>query len=195
MRMNINEIIKSVNVEKPLENVVAGEGTFQEILNKVNDGTIYPLTNNAGDIVGIGVETGKVGAEDSIEQKIFEKRYSCKPVMSWALAAFKSKFGIRPIAEVNETKDYVEVVYADGEVETISGYKSAAVIEKESLPDSVKIEYDELPDDFDEDDIREYLREAYDHYLAKGCELEIDDPADNDTGVITVSGIEWGRKR
>lgn len=191
--MNINEIFKSINVEKPLENITAGEGTFQEILNKVNDGTIYPLTNNAGDIVGIGVETGKVGAEDSIEQTIFEKRYCCKPVMVWALAAFKSKFGIKPIAEVNETADYVEVVYADGEVETISGYKSAAVAENDELPDCLVIAYDELPDDFDEDDIRDYLRETYDHYLAKGCELEIDDDADEE--IVSVSGIEWGRKR
>lgn len=201
--MNINELnrIKVVNIEEALAGVERGTGTFKEILDNVMSGVIIPLIDNAGRIVGINFDS-KVDnlIQDSIEQRKFEMRYCCKPVMAWCLKALQLKADGKVIAEVIENEEGIKVVTDAGEVIDIETYyipnaKETAAPRVE-LPSEVEIPYAdcEAYDIEDEESVISYLRNKYDHYLSGKHEkptIEYNDEAE----VVKVTNIHWGRKR
>ena len=204
--MNINELnrIKTVNIEEKLAGVERGTGTFKEILDNVMAEVIIPLIDNPGTIVGISFDT-KVDnvIDDCIEQRKFEMRYCCKPIMKWVLKALEIKAAGKAVAEVIENEDGIKVVTETGEVIDIETYDRPSVesaASKVELPSEVEITYEEA----DEASIEEcpeeeqlvlaYLRNKYNHYLSGKHEaptIEFDD----ENCVIKVTNIHWGRKR
>ena len=205
--MNINEFnpIKSINIEAAM-NTETGTGTFKEILDKVYSDEIRPLVMNDGTIVGISYDAHTSNhIEDNLEQVKFERRYAGKDVMTWVLKALELKAKNAKVKTVTEQGDDVKVVLEDGTEIVVSEHYSynddydAYEDEDEVLPDEEEIPYDEIDlDDTDDDEkiskaVRDWLRNTYDHYLAKGCDLDIE--CDDDAEVIYVSNIEWGRKR
>ena len=198
--MNINELnrIKVVNIEEATAGVERGTGTFKEILDNVMSGVIIPLVDNAGRIVGINFDS-KVDnlIQDSIEQRKFEIRYCCKPVMAWCLKSLQLKADGKVIEEVIENEEGIKVVTNTGEVIDIETYyipnTKEPAAERVTLPEDVEIPYSEC-DAEDEDDVITYLRNTYDHYLSGKHEkptIDFDDEAE----VIKVTNIHWGRKR
>lgn len=179
--MNINQFtLKHVNVEQPLMNVKAGEGTYNEICEKTYDGTIYPLTDNAGNVVGLGYETGLTGAEDSIELRKFEKRYRGKPVMEYFERALKAKY---------EGKSLEEALTLYEEKAHNSDIKTET---EEDLPNEVTIRKEDINNNCSDNNIKSYLRRTYGHYLSRYCgDIEVESIDDN---TVKVSGIRWGRK-
>lgn len=199
--MNINDLnpIKTVNIESAM-NTERGTGTFKEILDKVYADEIRPLVMNDGTIVGISYDAKTSNhIDDNLEQMKFERRYAGKPVMDYVLKALECKAKNVKVREVVENDNGVKVVTEDGEeiiVINNSNYNTSNYYSEE-LPEEVEIPYTDLGieygDELDEDDVRDYLREEYDHYLARGCELDIE--YDDDDEYVLVSNIEWGRKR
>lgn len=198
--MNINElnIIKTINIEEAM-NTKRGTGTFKEIIEKVYSDDIRPLVMNDGTIVGISYDS-KTGnhADDNLEQIKFERRYSGKPLMEWVLESLKLKARNAKIAELVEEGNNISVTLTDGEVVVISEDNSKSYdkhIDDEDLPEYVEIPYDELDLDYGEVDsqVKNWLRENYDHYLARGCEITIH--LNDDDEYVEVDNIQWGRKR
>lgn len=177
--MNINQFTpKHVNVEQPLADVKAGEGTYKEICEKIYDGTIYPLTNNAGNVVGLGYETGLSGAEDSIELMKFQKYYRGKPLMEYFETALRAKC---------EGKSLEEALALYEEKSSTSRVKT-----EEDLPNEVTIRKENINNNCSDNNVKSYLRRTYGHYLSGYCgDIEVEN-IDDDT--IKVSGIHWGRK-
>ena len=65
---NINEFnrIKTINVEERTAEVVAGSGTYKEILDKVMTDEIIPIVSPSDAIVGISYEANRfVGRHDN----------------------------------------------------------------------------------------------------------------------------------
>lgn len=201
--MNINELnrIKVVNIEEATAGVERGSGTFKEILDNVMSGVIIPLIDNAGRIVGINFDSKVENLiQDSIEQRKFEMRYCCKPVMAWCLKALQLKADGKVIAEVIENEEGIKVVTDAGEVIDIETYYIPTAKEtaapRVELPTEVEIPYADCEAYDIEDDASAiaYLRNEYDHYLSGKHEppiVEFDDEAE----VVKVTNIHWGRKR
>lgn len=202
--MNINDLnpIKTVNIESAM-NTAYGTGTFKEILDKVYADEIRPLVMNSGEIVGISYDAKTSNhIDDNLEQMKFERRYAGKPVMEYVLKALECKAKNIKVRDIIENEDSVKVIAENGEeiVVVDNGYNYDYDEDNyygEELPDEVEIPYDELgienEDDLDEEEVKKWLRENYDHYLARGCELDIE--ADDYDEYVVVSNIEWGRKR
>ena len=205
--MNINELnrIKTVNVEEKVAEVVAGSGTFKEILDKVMANEILPIVSNSGNIVGISYDS-KVSnlIDDNIAQVAFEKRYQGINVMDYVLTALKLKADNAQIAEVQEDADGIRVILNNGEVVVVRSYshnsETCPARITEELPSEVEITYDEadnygIEEGPEEDKMTlKYLRDKYGHYLSgahPAPTIEYDDEA----CLIKVSNIHWGRKK
>ena len=202
--MNINELnrIKTINVDEKVADVVAGSGTYREILDKVMANEIIPIVNSYGTIVGISYDS-KVNnlIEDNIAQVAFQKRYSGINVMHYVMTALEIKANGSTVAEVQEDADGVRVILSNGEIITIVERPTAAPIsesrsERVALPEEVELTVNDLNLGSIEDatiaDVKKYLRDTYDHYLSGQHE----DPDINaEDTVLKVSNIHWGRKR
>ena len=199
---NINEFnrIKTVNVEERTAEVVAGSGTYKEILDKVMADEIIPIVSPSGAIVGISYDSKVTNLiDDNIAQVAFEKRYRGINVMSYVMSALELKANNAVIADVQEDAAGIRVILENGEVVTVveKPVRAAqAAREAEVLPSEVEIPYAEVNSRgiADEKGVRALLREKYNHYLSGECpapEIEFDD-ANN---VVKVTGIHWGRKR
>lgn len=203
--MNINELnrIKTVNIEEAVAGVERGTGTFKEILDNVMNGVIIPLVDNSGRIVGINFSTNVTNIiEDCIEQRKFEIRYCCKPVMDWALAALTIKADGKAVAEVIENaEEGIKVITTAGETITISEPRRVAESHHaaaEELPEEVDIDMDEIePEDSScqalVKAVKKHLRNTYEHYLS-GFAGDPEIEEDEEEGVYHVSNIHWGRK-
>lgn len=198
--MNINELnrIKVVNIEEAVAGVERGTGTFKEILDNVMSGVIIPLIDNAGHIVGINFDS-KVDnlIQDSIEQRKFEMRYCCKPVMAWCLKALQLKADGKVIEEVIENEEGIKVVTNTGEVIDIETYYIPNVKEpaapRVELPSEVDIAASEIRGDDVMKEIKKYLRNTYNHYLSGFAGDPIVN-ASEDGETYHVTNINWGRK-
>lgn len=196
--MNINELnrITTINIEAAVENVERGSGTFKEILDNVMSNIIVPLVNNAGTIIGISFNTATDNIiQDNIEQRKFEMRYCCKPVMAWVLKALQIKADGKVVAEVIENDEGIKVVTDQGEVIEIESYARQyhAASPTITLPSEVDIPMSEVPED-DMKAVKKYLRDTYGHYLS-GFD---DDPTvtvDEEQECLHVTNISWGRKK
>lgn len=198
--MNINELnrIKTVNIEEAVAGVERGSGTFKEILDNVMSEVIIPLVDNAGRIIGMNFDTKVENLiQDSIEQRKFEIRYCCKPIMAWVMKSLQLKADGKVIAEVIENEEGIKVVTNTGEIIDIETYyipnTNNPAVERVQLPSELKIPYDDC-DAEDEDEVIAYLRNTYDHYLSGKHEKPIVE-FDDDEEVIKVTNIYWGRKR
>lgn len=197
--MNINELnrIKMVNIEEKLAGVERGTGTFKEILDNVMNGVIIPLTDNSGNIVGMNFDTKVANLiEDSIEQRKFEIRYCCKPVMNWVLKALELKADRKVIAEVIENDEGIKVVTESGEVIDIETYyrpSAASATPTVELPSEVDIAASEIRGDDVMKEIKKYLRNTYNHYLS-GFAGDPVVTASEDGETYHVTNISWGRK-
>ena len=205
--MNVNELFRTVNIEARLAGVEACSGTFQEIKELVYDNKIVPIVDNAGNVKGICVDYGcKDLIEDNIQGKIFEKKYSCKPVMQWYEAAIKGKMSGKAIEEVEdpcqvnneaESTDMVDLSDTDesDDSDMDRGYT------RNDLPASLDISVHDLETylnslnrSIDEDrlllDVKSYLRHEYGYFL--NGESDISARIDDD--VVKVRDIAWGRR-
>lgn len=205
--MNINELnrIKTVNVEEKVAEVVAGSGTFKEILDKVMANEILPIVSNSGNIVGVSYDS-KVSnlIDDNIAQVAFERRYQGIDVMSYVLAALKLKADNAQIAEVQEDEEGIRVILNNSEVVVIRSYARSSeprperVVEE--LPNTEEISYDEAAacgiecSPNGDKMVLKHLRDKHNRYLAGGLPaptIEYDD----DARVIRITNIIWGRKK
>lgn len=198
--MNINELnrIKTVNIDEAVAGTERGTGTFKEILDNVMSGNIIPLIDNSGRIIGMSFDTKVTDLiQDSIAQRKFEIRYSCKPVMEWVLKSLELKADRKVIAEVIENEEGIKVVTDVGEVIEIATYycPSRAAAPKPELPSELDIPASEIEGCDDElKAIKTYLRETYDHYLSGNA----GDPTiekSEDGEMYHITNICWGRKR
>lgn len=203
---NINEFnrIKTINVEERTAEVVAGSGTYKEILDKVMADEIIPIVSPSGAIVGISYDSKVTNLiDDNIAQVAFEKRYRGINVMGYVMSALELKATKASIADVQEDAAGIRVILENGEVVTVVEKPvRAAQAEREAevLPSNVEITYDEADsygiEEGPEEDkmVLRYLRNTYDHYLSgehPAPTIEYDDEAH----CIKVSNIHWGRKR
>ena len=200
---NIKEYMpKHFDVETPMKGVKAGTGTFKEILDGVLSDKIYPLTYADGTVVGLGYDTGKSGAEDSMEQRIFERKYSGIDVMSYFEKAFEIKMAGKAVTEVEETNRYIAVHYVDGTEEVLYGRKDCRCAERDEdveisddKPSEVLIDADELGEPTDSA-IKKYLRNKYGRYLSGDADekFKAELVEEGDKMVWKVTDIKWGRK-
>lgn len=203
---NINEFnrIKTINVEERTSEVVAGSGTYKEILDKVMANEIIPIVSPSGVIVGISYDSKVTNLiDDNIAQVAFEKRYRGINVMGYVMSALELKATNARIAEVQEDATGIRVILENGEVVTVVEKPvrvAQAEREAEVLPSEVEITYDEadnygIEEGPEEDKMTlKYLRDKYDHYLSgahPAPTIEYDDEA----RLVKVSNIHWGRKR
>lgn len=205
--MNINELnrINPINVEAETDKARANSGTFKEILDKVYDGSIRPLINNSGEIIGISYDAGAATiVEDNIAERVFAKRYANLPVMEWTLAALKMRADGKVIAEVTESEeDGIYVTFESGEVEVIQESRKRRSYEDEddesyeddSAPDSVEIPYSELENPYSEKAIKAYLRDTYNRYLSGTATKQFDAEPDDEDEIVKITNIAWGRKK
>lgn len=198
--MNINELnrIHTVNIEEKIADVVAGSGTYREILDKVMCDEILPIVSSSGMIVGISYDS-KVNnlIDDNIAQVAFEKRYRGKDVMRYVMSALKLKATNAQIAEVQEDASGVRVILENGEVITVEERCHPECVERQpavELPSSVEIPLEAFgtEEDVTPRAIKAYLRNQYDHYLSGDY---VDPDIVMEDGVIKVTNIHWGRKR
>lgn len=186
--------IKSINVDQCFEEADYSAGTFREILEAVYTGKIRPLVNNWGNVVGISYDAGSHDmVEDNIAQRIFERRYAGKPVMKWAEEAFKLYEAWVDISQVQEDGDEIAVIARDGERIQISGYGPKPYRQDPELPETVDISANEISA-VEDKEIKKYLRNTYNHYLAKGCNICYESATKDNLDYIHVSDIRWGRK-
>lgn len=206
--MNINELnrIQTINIDKELESVEAGSGTFKEILDKVYDNSIIPIVNNSGEIIGISNSMPVTNIiEDNIEMSKFEKRYRGKDVMKYVLKSLELKARNARIEEVVENEDKIIVFLCGGDEVVIEEKIRPETYyggHDEELPEDLDIEPDELgyteeeirEEDLDilERKIKDYLRREYGHYLSGKDPSPRIEVADD--GYIEVYDIKWGRK-
>ena len=194
--MNINELnrIKMVNIEEKLAGVERGTGTFKEILDNVMSGVIIPLIDNSGNIVGMNFDTKVANLiDDCIEQRKFEMRYCCKPVMSWVLKALELKADRKVIVEVIENSEGIKVVTETGETIDIETYYRPSARPAVELPSEVDIAASEIRGDDVMKEVKKYLRNTYNHYLSGFA----GDPvvnASEDGETYHVTNISGGRK-
>lgn len=203
---NINEFnrIKTINVEERTSEVVAGSGTYKEILDKVMANEIIPIVSPSGVIVGISYDSKVTNLiDDNIAQVAFEKRYRGINVMGYVMSALELKATNARIAEVQEDATGIRVILENGEVVTVVEKPvrvAQAEREAEVLPSEVEITYDEadnygIEEGPEEDKMTlKYLRDKYDHYLSgahPAPTIEYDDEA----RLVKVRNIHWGRKR
>ena len=203
--MNVNELFRTVNIEARLAGVEACSGTFQEIKELVYDNKIVPIVDNAGNNKGICVDYGcKDLIEDNIQGKIFEKKYSGKPVMQWYEAAIKGKMSGKAIEEVEDpcqVNNEVESTNMPDLSDTDESEDSDRAYTRNDLPRHLDISVDDLERylnslnrSIDEDrlllDVKSYLRHEYGYFL--NGESDISARIDND--VVKVRDIAWGRR-
>lgn len=198
--MNINELnrIRTVNIEEKIADVVAGSGTYREILDKVMCDEILPIVSSSGTIVGISYDS-KVDnlIDDNIAKIAFEKRYRGKDVMRYVMSALKLKATNAQIADVQEDASGIRVILENGEVVVIEERYEPERVERQpavELPSSVDIPLEAFgtEEDVTPRAVKAYLRNKYDHYLSGEW---VDPDIGMDDGVIKVTNIHWGRKR
>lgn len=210
--MNINELnrVSVINLDKELENVEIGSGTFSEILDKVYAKEIIPITNNNGDIIGMSVNSKVTDlVADNIEKEKFARRYCGKDIMNWTLKALDLYAKGKEICDVIEKGDDIKVLCEGGEEIVIQEkYVPSTTSYREELPEEVETSIEEICEDMDiemsdysHDIVKMWLREKYDHYLAGGYNgMEIFENYENEDEVeervpVIISNIKWGRKR
>lgn len=214
--MNINELnrIKTFNVESALNNATIGTGTFSNILEKVYDNTIIPLTDNEGNIVGVNYDAkAKDIIEDNIAQLRFTLAYTGKPLMGWILTALAIKADYLEMPKVIENEEKLAIELKDGkeivledytedednyEVDDYEDYGDEKCedpgeynyIPKKNLPQILEICADEFEAEPTLNDIKDYLRKTYKRYIKRDCDMTFEKYANN----YIVKDIEWGRR-
>lgn len=186
--------IKSINIEKATEDVKEGSGTFKELLDDVYAGKIIPLITNNNIMYGISYDAGAASIiEDNIEQLRFEKRYAFHNIIRWVLKALEIKDNNKVVANVIENEDEIKVICEDGEEIEIESYvyNYEDPDDDSELPSDLDIDIDKL-EDMSEKSVKQYLRDTYGRYLARGNKLEIE--YDEAEKCVLVDNIKWGRK-
>lgn len=202
--MNINYLnrIKFFNIEEKLSQET-NPGTFKEILDMVYEDKIILLVDNAGNILGISVNTGCENIlEDNVAQAIFEKRYCCCPVMPWVLKALECKAVGKVITDVTENSETGEVVItlSNGTTEVLiegtSETSRNSDFETYATPTSnIRIDPEDLDSHIDvETAIARYLRATYQRYLSKYADPQFIYEYDENENVYVVDDVKWGRR-
>lgn len=161
--------LSELDIEKELEKVECGVGTYEEIAEAIDAGVITLLKDSEDNLIGISYNSGKTGAEDIIEGIKFEKRFAGHDVMAYVYKALTG----------ND-------IYAEESVDELPDELPSELI--------LRIEED-LDGDTSIKAIANYLRNTYNHYLS-GKETQFYIALDaNDDKVVYVGDIKWGRKR
>lgn len=157
--------LSELDIEKELEKVECGVGTYEEIAEAIDAGVITLLKDSEDTLIGISYNSGKTGVEDTLEGLKFEKRFAGHDVMAYVYKALTGN-DIYAEESVDELPDEV----------------------------TLDIEED-LGGDISKKAIANYLRNTYNHYLSgKETQFYIALDA-NDDKVVYVGDIKWGRKR
>lgn len=157
--------LSELDLEKELEKVEYGVGTYEEIAEAIDAGVITLLKDSEDNLIGISYNSGKTGVEDILEGLKFEKRFVGHDVIAYVYKALTGN-DIYAEESVDELPDEV----------------------------TLDIEED-LGGDISKKAIANYLRNTYNHYLSgKKTQFYIALDA-NDDKVVYVGDIKWGRKR
>ena len=158
--------LREIDLEMELEAVEEGSGTYEEIEKAVNDGKISLLKDSEGNAIGISYDSGKTGAEDTLEGMKFAKRFFGHNVMAYIYKALTGKeYIVKDNAKELPVELYIDIDELGGVIneKTIANY---------------------LRDTFDH-----YLSGKTDK------QFEWEDEVDEFDNTIFVYDIAWGRKR
>lgn len=164
-----NLYLPSINVEAELDAVKVGSGTYKEIEQAVANGDISLLKDNTGDVIGINYNSGKTGAEDTVERMKFAKRYFGHDVAAYVYKAVTGE-------ELDYDDDY-----------------------EDELPNRLIIPLEELDGVVNEKTIAKYLRDNFNHYLSGVATpqfyYDIEENEYEDEEYVIITDICWGRKK
>ena len=181
------------------------DGTFSKILDMVKAGQIVIATNYADYITGFEVLTNSGDLHiDQLYAEAFRRAYGRKPVMNYVILAYMihiNKLIVNNIQNDGTSALLVEVedpiehkfyklnLYGDDYSQNYSVPRKVKT--QENLPSEVTIPIETVqkPGSLQKI-VKDYLRDTYNHYLAKGNEIEIY----ADKSSVKVSNIKWGRK-
>lgn len=161
--------LSELDIEKELEKVEYGVGTYEEIAEAIDAGVITLLKDSEDNLIGISYNLGKTGVEDILEGLKFEKRFVGHDVIAYVYKALTG----------ND-------IYAEESVDELPDELPSELI--------LRIEED-LGGVVSGKAIASYLRNTYNHYLS-GKESQFTFAVDvDDDKFAYIENIKWGRKR
>lgn len=197
--MNIADYApKHINIDVERSKVPTYAGTFTELYGLIKAGKVSLVTENGGHVIGIYVESGtNIIMLEELAGKNFQRSYAGKPVDRWVEIIINATHYGKEITNINEAAGTCVI---DGEVITYDASKaSRSATNSRDLPESVELDIEEdLGGDASNASIKAYLRETYDHYLSGFTDtpFQVQDHEEGDnSGIITITDICWGRKR
>ena len=213
--MNINELMpKHINMEELAAQVPNYSGTFAEFADMLLNHEVTLVTDNEGNVIDFWVHASENPMLDALIGQKFSMAYlfyGMETIMKWVAMIIKAKQAGLKIEDIDEeagtckiggaTVQFAEPREDEEEDEDDEEYEEEE--EEEGLPEHVKLYLTDLDylagyivDYDDEADlqkwVKRYLRQNFEHCLARGSHLDIEvDLEDED--LVKVSGIEWGR--
>ena len=91
----------------------------------------------------------------------------------------------------NNPSSTVQTLPSEAVLETALSVKTPASSQTQDLPNRVVVEASEIPE-VNLRKIKSYLKNKYNHFIAKNCELTYN--YNSEAGTIIIENIEWGRK-
>jgi hypothetical protein len=193
--MNIKKYMpKHINLEEEKAKAPTYAGTFTELYELVKSEKVTLVTQNDGQVIGIYVESGAGNMMlDDLAGRNFQSAYGSKPMMQWVEILVDAVHKGKEVTEINEDEGTCLIA---GEVVTFSEKHSDHSTSHTDLPTEVVIdvEYD-LDGEVSEKTIANYLRNEYDHYLSGTAGRQFTVKYEEGDEEVTVSNIQWGRKR
>ena len=194
--MNINELMpKHINMEELAAQVPNYDGTFAEFADMLLNHEVTLAIDNEGNVIDFWVHASENPMLDTlIGQKfsmVYALSYSAETIMKWLSIIVKAKQAGLKIEDIDEEAGTCKIGGSQVQFAEPREYEEE---DEEELPESVKIDFQELDDmagyEIEADEvekwIKRYLRKTYEHCLARGVQLDID--ASNH--LIVVGGIE-----
>lgn len=199
------------------QNAIKYDGSFKTIYDLVMADKLKLFTD--GDILlGLSINSGAKSIEEDIwASENFARAYTPHTAYKYSQAALALKAANIIVDAIKDDK-YL-FLYAAGKVldldldevvtlstielaeatldniyemlETALSEKIATSSQTQDLPSRVVVEASEIPE-ANLRKIKSYLKNKYNHFIAKNCELTYN--YDSEAGTIVIENIEWGRK-
>ena len=202
---------------KEKQNAIKYDGSFKTIYDLVMTDKLKLFTD--GDILlGLSIDSGAKSIEEDIwASENFARAYTPHTAYKYSQSALALKAANIIVDAIKDDK-YL-FLYTAGKVldlnldevvtlstielaeatldniyemlETALSAKIQASSQTQDLPSRVVVEASEIPE-INLRKIKSYLKNKYNHFIAKNCELTYN--YDSETDTIIIENIEWGRK-
>lgn len=188
------------------------DGTFNSILHMVKHKQIIVVINDFDEIMGFEVLTNSGDLHvDNLQAELFKEAYARVPIMDYVILATLLTVSGATVTEIENDGDWnlkIHCLDETGKEHILNSHGTDLKAEREiaealrergeaqGLPERVVIENCLEKGIYSVPQVKTYLREKYNHYLAKGYEPDISRVEDHEhhTSNIVVSNIRWGRK-